>query len=131
MIDALISGRLSAKPTSKTGPSGKTFTTCRLLATAGNGESASISVIAFSETVAAALLALDAGDSVALAGSLSPKSWTTKTGEPRAGLDLVAHGLLTPYHAVRKRKATAKAKASPTHDGEPKQAFLDDDEVNF
>lgn len=131
MIDALVSGRLTAKPTAKTSQSGKQFVTCRLLATAGNGEAASVAVICFAPDIAAALLALDAGDSVALAGSLTPKAWATKTGEPRSGLDLVAHGCLSAYHVTRKRKATAKAKASPAHGSEPKQAFLDDDEVSF
>jgi hypothetical protein len=113
MIDALIAGRLTSKPAAKIGPSGKQFVTCRLLATAGNGEAASVSVICFAPDIAAALLALDSGDSVSLSGSLSVKTWATQAGETRAGLDLVAHGLLTPYHSGRKRKATSKA-TTPT-----------------
>jgi single-stranded DNA-binding protein len=115
MIDALIAGRLLAKPAAKKGASGKPFVTCRLSATAGNGEQVMCSCIAFDKTVGAALLAMDAGDSVALAGTLTPKAWTTKEGEARAGLDMVVHALLTPYHVTRRRKAAPPAK--PQQDG--------------
>jgi single-stranded DNA-binding protein len=53
----------------------------------------------------AALLALGDGDSVALAGSLTPKVWTDREGNSRPALDLVAHQVLTAYHVTRKRKA--------------------------
>jgi hypothetical protein len=54
------------------------------------------------------MLALGDGDSVALAGSLTPKVWTDKEGNHRPAVDLVAHKLLTAYHVTRKRNAVQK-----------------------
>lgn len=54
----------------------------------------------------AALLALGDGDAVSLAGGLTPKVWTDKTGNARPTLDIVAHQVLTAYHVQRRRKAT-------------------------
>jgi len=52
-----------------------------------------------------ALLALDDGDSISLAGTLTPKVWEDKNGATRPALDMVAHAVLTAYHVTRKRKA--------------------------
>ena len=52
-----------------------------------------------------ALLALQAGEPVALAGELTPKVWTPPGGEPRPVLDMVAHAVLTTYAVQRRRKA--------------------------
>lgn len=56
-----------------------------------------------------ALLALAEGDSVALSGSLTPKTWTDKEGNTRPALDLVAHQVLTAYAVTRKRNAMGQA----------------------
>ena len=64
-----------------------------------------ISVIAFDAAPCTALLALGDGDSVAMSGSLTLKTWTDKEGNTRPGLDLVAHQVLTQYHVGRKRSA--------------------------
>jgi single-stranded DNA-binding protein len=64
-----------------------------------------VNVIAFNDGACAALLALDDGEPVALSGSLTPKVWTDKEGQPRAALDMVAHQVLTTYHVTRKRAA--------------------------
>jgi single-stranded DNA-binding protein len=74
-------------------------------AAAGEGESLFVDVIAFGDDAQKALQALDDGDSVALAGTLTPKVWTDKQGVARPALDMVAHGVLTAYHVRRKRKA--------------------------
>lgn len=106
MIDALILGRLVGKPTQRTGGSGKPFTTARVRVAARDSETLFVSVIAFSASAQAALLALDDGEGVALAGELSPKIWTPKDGgEPRPALDMVAHAVLTAYAVQRKREA--------------------------
>lgn len=105
MIDALIAGKLHAKPESRTGKSGKPFVTAKVRAAAGDGESLFTNVICFDEHACAALLALDAGDSIALSGTLTPKVWTDREGNARPALDLVAHAVLTPYHVTRKRNA--------------------------
>lgn len=121
MIDGLIAGRLHGKPMQRTGQSGKAFVTCQVRAAAGNGESLFVSVIAFEEQPKAALLALGDGDSVALAGALTPKVWQPRNGgEPRPSLDLVAHACLSAYHVARKRKASEAPK--PPH-GANREAF--------
>lgn len=74
-------------------------------AAAGDCESLFVNVIAFDSAPVAALLALGDGDSVALAGSLTPKAWTDRDGNTRPSLDMVAHQVLTAYHVGKKRKA--------------------------
>jgi single-stranded DNA-binding protein len=105
MIDGLVSGKLYGTATSRTGASGKAFVTAKLRAAAGDGDALFVNVIAFDDKAKAALLALDDGDSVALAGALSPKVWTDKHGDSKPALDMVAHAVLTAYHVQRKRKA--------------------------
>ena len=100
MIDALIGGKLHAKPQQRTGQSGKTFVTCKVRVATGGEDAVFVSVICFDDPVIAALMALDVGDSVSLSGVLTPKVWQ---GKP--ALDLVAHGVMTAYHVKRKRQA--------------------------
>jgi len=111
MIDALISGKIYGQPVQRTGTaSGKPFTTAKVRTATGDGESLFVNVICFDSTTCHALLALADGDSVAMAGTLTPKVWQDKTGIAKPSLDLVCQHLLTPYHVQRKRKAVA---ASP------------------
>lgn len=129
MIDGLIAGKLHSKPTQRTGQSGKPFATAQVRAASGGGESLFVSVIAFERQAMDALLALDEGDSVALAGSLTPKVWQPRNGgEARPALDLVAHAVLTPYHVQRKRKACGEKQdaggAKPESQGAYKAAAL-------
>ena len=107
MMDALIAGRLHAPPEQRTGANGKPFATARLRAAAGDGEGDLLFVncIAFDPAAMAALLALDAGDALAVAGSITPKVWTDREGTARPALDIVATQVLTAYHADRKRRA--------------------------
>lgn len=106
MIDALIGGKLYGQPVERTGKSGKPFVTARIRAAAGNGEPVFVNVIAFDRKACAALRALGEGDSVSLAGSLTPKVWAPDGGEPRPALDLVAHAVLSPYAVKRRRQAS-------------------------
>ncbi|MCI1711862.1 MAG: hypothetical protein LKM39_17150 [Chiayiivirga sp.] len=110
MIDALMSGRLTADPKSGTSKNGKQFVTARVMVDIGGEERIGVSLIAFSESACAALLALNTGDSAALAGEFTPTQWTDKEGNTRLGGDLKVHGVLTAYHVRRKRNAI---------DGEP------------
>lgn len=105
MIDALVSGRIFGKPTERTSKAGKPFAVAKMRVASGDGESQFVSIIAFDQQPCTALLALGDGDSVALSGSLSLKTWTDKDGNARPGLDLVAHQVLTQYHVTRKRSA--------------------------
>ena len=104
MIDGLISGRLFGTAQVRTGQHGTHFVTCRVRASAGDGEQLFINVIAFDDTVKDTLQALDDGDSVSLTGALTPKVWTDKQGNVKPALDMVAHAVLTVYHASDKRR---------------------------
>lgn len=105
MIDALIAGRLYGSPKLGTGKSGNTYTTAKVKAAAGNGETLLCGVIAFDDVAQRSLLAMSDGDSIALSGTLTPKVFQAKDGEYRPGLDMVAHVVLTAYHVKRKRQA--------------------------
>lgn len=124
MIDALISGKLYGQPAERTGNGGHRFVTARVRAAAGDGdgEAVIVNVITFTHSVGDALLALQDGDSVSLSGALTPKVWTDKNGQVRPALDLVAHGLLTPYHVKRKREAMEGEQGELA----PRQAAPDD-----
>ena len=104
----LLTGKLFGQPQRRTGASGKPFVTAKVRAAAGDGEGVFVNVIAFSADAQAALLALGDGESVALAGELTPKTWTDKQGQARPALDLVAHAVLTAYHVNRRRKAVVE-----------------------
>lgn len=113
MIDALIGGTLHKGPQARTSQNGRTFATATVRASTRDGSAIFVSVIAFSQSACEALLALEDGDAVALAGELTPKVYQPRDGgEPRPSLDLVAHRVLSEYHVARKRKAVAEAKAS-------------------
>jgi single-stranded DNA-binding protein len=135
MIDALIGGKLYGKPASKMAKSGRPFAVAKVRTAAGDGEGLFVSVIAFSDSACAALLALEDGDSVALAGSLTPKVWTDNAGNAKPAADLVAAKVLTPYHVTRKRrvmepeqaKAPAEGQRAEKPRGMPDPDFPNDD----
>lgn len=115
MIDVLIQGRLHAAPQQRTSKNGKPFVTAKLIAAAGDGESLFINVIAFDPGAVSALLALAAGDSVAVAGTATPRAYL-KDSEPRASLDVTAQQVLSAYHVTRKRSAVQPERAAPDRD---------------
>jgi single-stranded DNA-binding protein len=105
MIDALIAGRLHGKVQRRSSKNGNAYVTAKVCAPIGNGETAFVNVIAFAEAAVTALLALDEGDSIAVAGELKVGTYATKTGETRPSLNLTAHVAVTEYHVTRKRQA--------------------------
>ena len=109
MIDALVAGKLHGKPIERTGSSGKPFVVAKVRTPLQDGETIFVSVICFDAIAGKALLALDAGDSVALSGALTPKVWQPKDGEARPALDLVAHAIVSIYNVTRKRRAAEPA----------------------
>ena len=112
MIDALIQGTLYKVPQARTASNGRRFATANVRTPTKDGTAIFVSVVTFSATACQALLALEDGDAVALAGELTPKIYTPRDGgEPRPSIDLLAHRVLTEYHVARKRKAVAEAKA--------------------
>ena len=125
MIDGLMAGKLYGQPAQRIGKSGKPFAVAKVRCAAGDGESLFVNVIAFDCDTCTALLALGDGDSVALAGTLTPKVWTDKQGNTRPALDIVAAQVLTTYHITRKRKAVANE--GPSDEWNP----LSDDPRNY
>ena len=105
MIEGLIAGHLVGLAETRQGKNDSTFALAKVKAIAGDGESLIVNVIAFAAEASAALMALDDGDAVALAGALTPKVWTDKQGNTRPALDMVATQVLTAYHAARKQQA--------------------------
>jgi len=71
-----------------------------------------VSVIAFAADAVAALLALQRGDSVAIAGRAKLTSWE-KAGEQKHGLSVVADRVLTVYAAGKQRKAARETEEAP------------------
>lgn len=112
MIDGLVSGKIFGTATARTGQSGKRFVTAKVRAATGDGDQVFLNLIAFSTTAGDALLALGDGDSVALAGSLTPKVWTDRNGETHPALDMVAHQVMTAYQVKRKRAAVQDGNAA-------------------
>lgn len=129
MIDALVSGKLHAAPVERVSANGRPFVTSKLVCATGNGESMFVDAVAFAPDARAALLALDAGDSVAVTGPMSLKVYTDRNGDARPSLSLVAHAVMTPYAVQRKRKAVEASReqrtAAPPVPPHPRGADLD------
>jgi single-stranded DNA-binding protein len=114
VIAALISGKLYGAPTERTAKNGNTYVTAKVRAPTRDGEAQFVNIVAFSGPAVAALLALEDGDAVALTGEMTAKGYTSKDGEPKPSLELLAHQALTTYQVQQKRKT-----AKPTQDAEP------------
>lgn len=109
-INALVLGTLLTQPTQRTAKSGNAYTVCRLkVAGAGTGDAGAdtllVNCIAFSETAQAALLALDAGEGIAVSGQLRAGVWQAQDGTTKPSLDMTVGAVLSAYSVSRKRKA--------------------------
>ena len=102
MIDGLIAGRLMGDASRRVDKAGRTYIVARVLARNKMDEEFIVNVIAFDEAPCAALVALRDGESLSLAGGLTPKVWTDKQGIVRPSLDMVANRVLTAHHAGHK-----------------------------
>lgn len=105
MIDALIGGKVYGSPKQATSQKGVQYTRVLVRVASGSGDTVMCSAICFDKSTQAALLALAEGDSVTMAGSLTPKVYQDREGNWRPGLDMLAQAVLTPYHVRRKRSA--------------------------
>lgn len=114
MIDALVAGKMYGTPIERTSKNGNTYVTAKVRAPTRDGEAQFVNIVAFAASVVAALLVLDDGDAVALAGELSAKAYSSKEGEPKPSLELLAQHVLTEFQVTRKRQA-----AKPTREPEP------------
>lgn len=106
-IDALVAGKLWKNPEERRSGAGKMFVTANVRAADGDGEALFVNVVAFSESAKAALLALEDGDSVSLAGTLKIGTYEARDGSVKPNVSMVAQRVLTAYHVARKRKAAA------------------------
>jgi single-stranded DNA-binding protein len=120
-IEALILGKLHDRAQQRTAKTGKPFVVAKVRTVAGEGDALFVNVIAFSESAGAALLALDAGDSVALSGTLKPGVWSDREGNARPSLDLVAAQVLTVYGLKKKRDAIGQAAEPRQPSSAPRQ----------
>ena len=105
MLDALISGKLAGAPTKRQTKGGKPYAAARVWTHMHDGNTALVSVSAFDAAPMAALLVLQDGDAVALAGPLTLTTWTDNAGATRPGGAMVVHNVLTSYSTTKKRKA--------------------------
>jgi single-stranded DNA-binding protein len=105
MIDALIAGRLYAKPQRRTDKAGKPYTVARVRVLAPTGENLVFHCVCFTEEIASRLLALNEGDGLAVSGDLKVGTFQGKDGTWRPSLDMVVHGLLTNYEVACRREA--------------------------
>ncbi|MGC8732614.1 MAG: hypothetical protein ACP5RC_10185 [Halothiobacillaceae bacterium] len=103
MISALIQGTLRGQAARKMGK--VPFVVATVRAPTDGNEATFVSCIAFDEAACDALLALTAGEPVALAGTHTPDVWITKEAEPRSRLKMVVNAVLTIAAARRKRVA--------------------------
>ena len=118
MIDALVTGKLFSEPQRMTSRNGNTFTKVTLTVATGEGVNMFANLVCFDDQAQLELLALDKGDSVAVAATLTPKAYTDRNGGPAVSIDGVIHHLTTAYHITRKRKATHKPEDKTTaHSG--------------
>lgn len=101
MIDGLVAGRLMGDASRRVDKAGRGYIVARVLARNKADEEFIVNVIAFDDVSCAALVALRDGESLTLAGGLTPKVWTDKQGIVRPSLDMVATHVLTAYHAGR------------------------------
>jgi single-stranded DNA-binding protein len=131
MISILSSGTLINKPTKRISRSGeREFVTAQIRA-AGDGDSFIVSLIAFNADVCAALLALDKGDDVCVAGQGKPTTWEGRDGSPAYGLSVVAQQLMSQYRLKEKRKAATSEKRSFLPAQSSLQALDDDGSAPF
>jgi hypothetical protein len=114
MFEALFDGKLHGKPMWITSHGGCKFVSAKVIATTSAGR-LYVGVVAFDRESQAALLALDAGDGVAIAGSLTATAYADKkrAGEPAPSIKVVAQSVTTLYHARRKRRNLQAEEVSP------------------
>jgi single-stranded DNA-binding protein len=112
MIDAHVTGKLYGKPGWHTSRAGLDFVAVKLVARTSGG-SLYVNVVAFDEEPQAALLALDAGDSVTIIGPLKASAYTDRKGDPHPSLDVAAQSVLTLRQARRKRRNSQPKEMTP------------------
>ena len=121
-LDVLINGRLVKPVQQRTASNGSPFAVAQVSVPTEADESLLASCIAFSRSAVDALLALDKGDAVALAGRAKLSSWTGSDGATKHGLNVTVDAVLTPYHVQRRRKAAQGGDSAPDDSTTPTPA---------
>jgi len=137
MIDAVVHAKIHQPARERqAAATGQPFVVAKAHASVGSGASVFISIVAFDGPACAALLALDAGDTVVLAGTLKPSAWLYRDGHARPVVDMVVQTVMSPYAARRKQAALQSAvaaavpgvaSAAPPPVREPDEGQEDDD----
>ena len=109
MIRALVSGVLHSDPQTRTSRGGQSFTTGKLRADGGDGNTVWVSLIAFGD-VADRLASLKAGQALSVSGRAKVTAWAGKSGEPAGGLDLTVDEVA----ALRGRPKPPSDRRQPT-----------------
>lgn len=109
MLEVLLSGKLLRDPQTRTGQSGKPFTTALVRVPTEREESILVNVIAFQEA-GGKLAKLKAGDAVNMAGSGKLSAWE-KDGETHHGLSVTASAILSAWDVKKRRGDTDTASA--------------------
>lgn len=106
-LDALCAGRLTRAAELRTSKTGRDYATAQMAVQADGDERVLVSLICFAADAVQEIRALEAGDSLCVAGRAKLSAWSDKSsGEPRAGLSVTVEKVLTPYHLRRRRQAT-------------------------
>jgi len=109
MLSVLLEGTLTAAPVRRMSSKNTPFATATLRAAGEDGETVWCSLIAFNADAVEALLALRAGDAVAVAGQAALNHYQTSSGEHRVSLRVTVTRTLTTYDAGQRRKRAAVA----------------------
>jgi single-stranded DNA-binding protein len=75
----------------------------------GDEQGQFVNVTAFSDSVQGALLALGEGDAVAVAGTMSIKTWVNREGVAVPDVSIIAAQILSVYDLKRKRQPVQDA----------------------
>ncbi|MFP3551949.1 single-stranded DNA-binding protein [Paraburkholderia sp. SIMBA_049] len=105
MIDALIAGKLHGACTERTAQSGKRFVVGKLRAAQDGADVLFVSLIGFRDSVKAALLALEDGDALSVAGALTIGIWTGADGIAHPQVQCRVDAVLSVYAIEHKRRA--------------------------
>ena len=109
-IETLLTATLHAKPEQRTSTrTGRAYVTVKVRVPAADGDALYLFVTAFDAAACAALLALNAGDAVALAGTFKPTAWLDRDGAARPSGELVVSQVMSLYGLKRRRTAAAAA----------------------
>ena len=109
MIRALLSGVLHCDPQTRTSRGGQPFTTAKLRADTGDGNTVWVRLIGFGQE-GERLATLKAGAAVSVSGRAKLSSWLSKDGSPAGGLDVTVDELA----ALRGRPKPPSDRRQPT-----------------